>query len=170
VRLLTQLRCFGYGFNPVSFYYCFDASDHDVETIVAEVNNTPWGERHVYVLDRDLGRERAHIKRYAPLKEFHVSPFLPMDLEYDWRFSVPGQNLSVHMNCTRGTGKLFDATLALERRPIDGWSLASTAARFPLMSFRIISGIYWQALKLWLKGVPVHDHPDKAQTTSYHGT
>lgn len=168
VRILTNLSYFGYCFNPVSFYYCFDANDRNVETIVAEVNNTPWGERHVYVLNRNLSDARSDIKRFALSKEFHVSPFLPMELDYDWRFSTPERNISVHMNCMTQSGKIFDATLALERRRITGWSLASTAARYPLMSLKIVAGIYWQALKLWLKGTPFYDHPNQTPRTTYN--
>ena len=102
IRLLTHLAYFGYCFNPVSFYYCFDAAGERVETIVAEVDNTPWGERHVYVLDpaRDEGRDGRH--RYRFPKAFHVSPFLPMEIDYDWRLVDPGRFLAVHMDCNAG--------------------------------------------------------------------
>jgi len=167
IRLLTQLRTFGYCFNPVSFYYCFDADDRSVDTIVAEVSNTPWGERHIYVLESDRFTTRSNVKRFALRKEFHVSPFLPMEIDYDWRFGVPGENISVHMSCAMRSAPVFDATLALERRPITGRSLAVTAARHPAMSLKIIGAIYWQALRLWSKRTPVYDHPDTIPTKPY---
>jgi len=158
IRLLTHLRYFGYCFNPVSFYYCFDESGVKVETIVAEVNNTPWGERHCYVLDNPQSVAHAQYLRYRTQKAMHVSPFMPMALEYQWGFSVPGDRLAVHMSLHK-EWKLFDVTMALERRPIEGRSLAATLARFPFMTGKVIASIHWQALKLWLKGVPVHAHP-----------
>ena len=161
IRLLTHLRYFGYVFNPASFYYCFDTDDDRLETIVAEVNNTPWGERHCYVLPQERNHGKGGHHRYFPSKEFHVSPFMEMDIDYDWRFNTPGKRLTVHMENARQGEKIFDATLSLERREIRGCSLAVVLTTFPLMTLRIIVAIHWQALKLWLKGVPVHDHPDK---------
>jgi DUF1365 family protein len=162
VRLLTNLSYFGYCFNPVSFYYCFDALDECVETIVAEVNNTPWGERHAYVLSESMNSGAAGHKQYRPAKQMHVSPFMVMDVDYDWRFSSPGNQLSVHMQNSRQGQKIFDATLVLKRSEISSWSLARVLITHPLMTVKIITAIHWQALRLWLKGVPVHDHPDKA--------
>jgi DUF1365 family protein len=161
IRLLTHLRYFGFVFNPVSFYYCFDEEDRRVETIVAEVNNTPWGEQHCYVLPAAEDRGRGGHHRYAATKAMHVSPFMPMDIEYDWRVSDPDDRLTVHIENHRDGAKLFDATLDLERRAISGRSLAGVLARFPLMTLRVLVAIHWQALKLWLKKVPIHDHPDK---------
>jgi DUF1365 family protein len=160
IRLLTHLRYFGYCFNPVSFYYCYDAADRVVEAIVAEVNNTPWGERHCYVLDA-AGASAAGPGRpqWRNLKQLHVSPFMPMDLEYEWRLPAPGAALAVHMSCLRGGATVFDATLALRRRPLSGRALAATLLRFPWMTARVVTAIHWQALRLWLKRVPVHDHP-----------
>ena len=161
IRLLTNLSYFGYCFNPVSFYYCFDRSDERVETIVAEVNNTPWGERHCYVLGEAMNRGKGAHKRYAPVKEMHVSPFMQMDIAYDWRFSTPGQTLNVHMENARHNEKIFDATLELERREIGAASLARVLITYPLMTLKVILAIHWQALRLWLKKVPVYDHPAK---------
>ena len=165
IRLLTNLSYFGYCFNPVSFYYCFDKDDENVETIVAEVNNTPWGERHCYVLDEAMNQGRAAHKRYSPAKEMHVSPFMPMDIDYDWRFSDPAKRLTVHMENARKNEKFFDATLDFERKEINGGSLAYVLFAYPLMTLRIIFAIHWQALRLWLKRVPVYDHPAKSVMT-----
>jgi DUF1365 family protein len=162
VRLLTNLRYFGYVFNPVSFYYCFDENDTRVETIVAEVTNTPWGERHCYVLPQALNEGRGDTGRFRPRKVMHVSPFMPMDVDYDWRFGTPGGRLSVHMENARAGRKIFDATLVLQREEIRAGVLARALAGYPLITLKIIAAIHWQALKLWLKGAPVHDHPAKA--------
>ena len=161
IRLLTNLSYFGYCFNPVSFYYCFDATDERLETIVAEVNNTPWGERHCYVLNEEVKLGKSDHKRYLPVKRMHVSPFMAMDVEYDWRFSRPAERLSIHMENTENGNKIFDATLDLERTEIGAGSLARVLAIYPLMTFKVIVAIHWQALRLWLKRVPVHDHPGK---------
>ena len=158
IRLLTHLRYFGYCFNPVSFYYCYDAAGERVETIVAEVNNTPWGEQHCYVLS--AGKNPL---RHRTEKAMHVSPFMPMDLEYDWRFTAPGSRLAVHMALEREARKVFDATLRLERKPLSRFALAGVLARFPFMTLQVIFAIHWQALRLWLKRVPVHTHPAKAR-------
>jgi DUF1365 family protein len=149
IALLTHLRYFGYCFNPVSFYYCFDRTER-VETVVAEVNNTPWGERHCYVLSGPSLRFRTG-------KAMHVSPFMPMDVRYEWRFTEPGEHLVVGMALERCGNKIFDATLALQRKPISNHVLV----RYPLMTVQVIAAIHWQALRLWLKGVPLHDHPAK---------
>lgn len=161
VRLLTNLSYFGYCFNPVSFYYCFDVADKEVETIVAEVNNTPWGERHCYVLSEAMNQGAGTHKRYSPAKEMHVSPFMPMDVNYDWRFSEPAQTLTVHMENAREGQKIFDATLKFERSEIETVSLARVLLVYPLMTLKVIAAIHWQALRLWLKRVPVYDHPSQ---------
>lgn len=161
IRLLTHLSYFGYVFNPVSFYYCFDVDDTRVETIVAEVNNTPWGERHCYVLPQRLNAAGPGRGRHFPDKAMHVSPFMPMDVAYDWRFSEPDERLTVHMENAREGRKIFDATLTLEREEITSAALARALAGYPLMTLKVIAAIHWQALRLWIKGAPVHDHPDK---------
>jgi DUF1365 family protein len=157
IRLLTHLRYFGYAFNPVSFYYCFDAAGAVAETIVAEVSNTPWGERHCYVLD--AGGEPA--RRFTTNKALHVSPFMPMDVSYDWAFSPPTRRVGVAMSCTHGGERVFAATLDLRRREITGRRLACMLATYPLMTLKVITGIYWQALLLKLRGCRTHVHPNK---------
>jgi len=167
IRMLTHLRTFGLVFNPVTFYYCFDAGGTQVRTILAEITNTPWNERYSYVLhDPGEAESPARLHRYQLAKRFHVSPFMPMDMRYDWRFSSPSDRLGVHMRNLRGEDKIFDATLDLRRREIDGTGLAGTLVSFPLMTVQVVTGIYWQALRLWLKHAPVHVHPGKAAPTA----
>jgi DUF1365 family protein len=170
IRLLTHLRYFGYCFNPVSFYYCFDEADDRLECIVAEVNNTPWGERHCYVLPESMNAGGGTNKRFLIDKEMHVSPFMEMDIDYDWRFSTPGDALSVHMINERDDARIFDATLALQRTAISHGSLARILLAYPFMTLRVIIAIHWQALRLWLKGVPFRVHPDKEASAAARQT
>jgi DUF1365 family protein len=160
VRLLTQLRTFGHCFNPVSFYYCYDADGRRVEAIVAEITNTPWNERHAYVLCPPGHLERDSTLRVRLAKEFHVSPFMPMDIGYDWRFTPPGKTLAVHMENRRAGQRLFSATLVLKREEISGMSLARALARQPFASLVVLGRIYWQAFRLFAKGAPFHAHPN----------
>jgi uncharacterized protein len=162
VRLLTTLRSFGHAFNPVSFYYCFDAAGERVEAVVAHVTNTPWGESHAYVLER--GRDGAVAMRDAIDKAFHVSPFIAMDATYDWRVGEPGERLAVHIGERDRDGTaIFDAALALERQPLTGAALTRMLLRFPATSLRVVALIYWNALRLKLAGAPYHRHPERAR-------
>jgi DUF1365 family protein len=156
IRLLTHLRYWGYIQNPVSFYYCFDTAGSGLEFVVAEITNTPWGERHAYVV-RANPLSDAHAARFD--KAFHVSPFMPLDQRYEWRFGTPGDRLTVHMMNHRDGERVFDATLALRRAPITGPVLARCLARHPWMTASVVGGIYWQALRLRLRGAPFHPHP-----------
>lgn len=163
IRVLTHLRYFGYVQNPVTFYYCYCArgSSDQVETVLAEITNTPWGERHTYAVrseDVESG-VCGHSHRFA--KTFHVSPFMAMDQQYEWRFSEPGSKLRVHMRNLASGGATFDATLALRREEISARSLAAALARYPWMSARVVAGIYWQAFRLWRKRAPYHPHPER---------
>ena len=163
IRMLTQIRYFGFCFNPVSFYYCFDQQGEHLEFIVAEVTNTPWNERKAYVVECEPG---ADVHRVAFKKDFHISPFLPMDLEHSWSFSAPkpedvNSHLSVYMqdwDATRST-LIFDGTLLLSPRPFTRMNLIKSLASFPLLTFKSFIAIYYQALCLKLKGIPFHSHP-----------
>jgi DUF1365 family protein len=147
----------------LSVFYCFDAAGSQIEAVVAEVTNTPWGERYCYVLEADSARRSPGALQARTMKEFHVSPFMGMELAYDWSLGVPGERLRlVIANRERDGGLLFDAALALERREISGWSLARALLRYPLLTFQVVAAIYWQALRLWIKKVPFCSHPRKS--------
>lgn len=161
IRMLTHLRYFGIGFNPVTFYYCFNAADTQVETIVAEITNTPWNERHAYVLTDPLQGAGPQVLRYQFAKEFHVSPFMPMEMNYDWRFGMPGERLAVNMQNYQQGERVFDATLNLSRQEIGAAALARALVAFPCMTATVIAGIYTQALKLWIKRIPFVAHPSR---------
>jgi DUF1365 family protein len=160
IRLLTQLRSFGHCFNPVSFYYCFDPASERLDAVVAEVTNTPWGERHAYVVERSDDGPR--VLRGDSEKLLHVSPFMGMDHRYEWRVADPGETLSVHIASQRDGAVAFDATLSMRRRPFSRRSLAGMTARYPVANARVLALIYAHALGLKLKGVRVHPHPSEA--------
>jgi DUF1365 family protein len=169
VRVLCNLSSFGHCFNPVSFYYCMDEATESVNAVVAEVTNTPWGERHAYVLPRgseDCSSPQAASSALAgsSTKALHVSPFMGMDQRYEWRVSVPGETLSVHIESFHNGDLAFDATLSLRRGELTKTALARMSARYPASSLRMLALIYAQALRLKLKGVPVHPHPKQSLT------
>jgi hypothetical protein len=179
VRALMHLRYLNIVFNPVVFYYCYDAAEQLV-AIVAEITNTPWDERHAYVLP--IGEPLSVNAKYSLKgkdkhqfefqKRFHVSPFNPMNMDYRWVFSLPNEKLFVHMDnviqspdsqtATDSDSKHFDATLVMNRYDFDK-NLAKTLIQYPFMTVKVVLGIYWQALRLKLKGIPFHDHPNESK-------
>jgi DUF1365 family protein len=164
IRLLTHFQYFGHCFNPVSFYYCYDATGETVDAIVAHITNTPWKERHAYILDtRANASESGRHWRFTFPKSFHVSPFMPMGVDYDWRFNVPGDSLNVHMVDYVGGERHFDATLRLQRRELSTSALTWALLRYPLMTVKVVAGIHWQALRLWTKRAPFYVNPSKRE-------
>lgn len=179
VSLVTHLRYFGFIFNPVSFYYCFD-EDGKVLAILSEITNTPWGERHSYILpctNTDLNSDCAvkqtvetkrvgdHKYQFEFEKAFHVSPFNPMNMQYRWVFSELAQSVVVHMDSlVRGSEqghavtKHFDATVRMQRVPIE--QAGRLFVSMPAMTLQVVMGIYWQAFRLFVKRTPFYDHPE----------
>jgi hypothetical protein len=169
IRLLTHLRYAGHCFNPVSFYYCFDAAGERVRAVVAHVTNTPWGDQHSYVLALDephdgAGAEAApasRVMRGEFAKALHVSPLMGMEHTYDWRLTEPGETLSVQIDSTHAgsSERLFDATLALRRRELSRLELRRALARYPLLTLRLTARIYAHALRLRMRGASWHARP-----------
>lgn len=156
VFLLTHARVLGYAFNPVSYYYVF-GRDGRLDLAVAEINNT-FGETYGYVLQRRGGEKGISTPRFP--KVFHISPFLPMELEYEFHLAVPGESLAVHVDDFENGEKVFDATFTARREPLTTASLARALVRHPLMPVLVIAWIHWQALRLWMKQVPVYTRPE----------
>lgn len=164
VLLLTHLGQFGYRFNPVSFYFCYATIDpNDLHAIVLEVNNTPWGEQHSYVLDC---RNQGTTLEFRLPKRFHVSPFLPMDMDYHFKFVLSGDDIEVIKENYQNSNLVFSATLRLRASELTRTSLAHALVEFPLMTLKIVLSIYWQALRLFLKGARYYPHHAQSNSSA----
>jgi DUF1365 family protein len=164
IGLLTQLRCFGHCFNPVSFYWCFAPGGERVDAVIAHVTNTPWGESHSYVLPVADSAGSTRVISGGFEKELHVSPLMGMDHTYELRISEPGERLSVHIESSAtggqdGRGPTFDATLSLARRELSAGELRRLLRRHPLPTVAVVARIYGDAARLRLKGATYHPHP-----------
>ncbi|MEJ2445825.1 MAG: DUF1365 domain-containing protein [Exilibacterium sp.] len=162
VRMLTNLRHFGFIMNPLTVYYCFDRNEK-IQAMLLEITNTPWGERHQYVFNCDPG---ARLQRINFTKVFHVSPYMPMNMIYQWRSNTPESTLVIHMVSQLIEGehqdRVFDATLSLRRSEIGATQLNGILLRYPFITLKVFVGIYWQALKLLVKKTPFYRHPETA--------
>ncbi|MFO0941085.1 MAG: DUF1365 domain-containing protein [Pirellulales bacterium] len=173
IRLLTQLRYFGYYFSPLNLFYVYSPDDDCVESVVAEVNNTPWGERHLYLLwqgNRLVVPASDNRLSFEHPKQMHVSPFMNMDMNYRWRLSDPRERLFVCLENYRNCSRLFAASMNFSRRELNATNLRWMTIRYPFMTFQIIAAIHFQALKLWLKKCPVYLHPNKRHSTAVQTT
>lgn len=159
VFILTQLSYFGFCFNPVSFYYCYGKKDQ-LLYLVSQITNTPWGEKHTDCFDFERLQGDFHFP-----KNFHVSPFMPMEINYHWKFNSPGEKIQILMkNQNQGEkASFFMASMDLRFKELTIRNVLKSLALYPLMSFKTVGGIYWQALLLYLKRVPFYTHPKKRE-------
>ena len=170
VRLLTLLRSYGYYFSPLNLYFCFDRDGGSVTATVAEVTNTPWLQKHWYVLWAGNRFGRTDLLRFRHRKDFHVSPFMDLDAEYEWRLTVPGPRLAVFLANRREGRRFFEVTMVLRRVELSRRTMARMLLRHPWMTARVSQAIYWQALRLWLKKCPFYPHPGHGNTQEMRRT
>ncbi len=156
IRLLTHFRYFGYVFNPLSMYFCYDISGKHVTHVVAEVMNTPWKEQHCYVLKNN---QRENVISAKHQKEFHVSPFMSMDMKYHWNIHSPAEQMNLSIENWAQEEKVFDASIYLQKIEINSRTLRNVLFNFPLMTLKVTAMIHFEAIKLWMKGIRYVPHP-----------
>ena len=154
ILLLANHRTWGWCFNPIALYYCYEPGGETLEAVVADVTNTPWGESHSYVLDA-----RGDARHFEQSKQMHVSPFLPMDLSYRFHIAPPGARLGLSISVVRAEEVVFRAALSLDRRDMTRLELSRALVRHPFLTHRVSLGIYLRALRLWASRVPFFAHP-----------
>ncbi len=150
ITMLVQVRCFGIYFSPANFYFCYNHND-DCQQMLVEVSNTPWHERHYYLVDI----KQKHICE----KEFQVSPFMDLNMRYHWRVKPPETDktllIDIENHKTHGDmNKVFAAGLAMQAKPLTAKNIFKTWCSLPVMTMKIIASIYWQAVKLFVKRIP----------------
>jgi DUF1365 family protein len=162
VRLLANPRYLGVGFNPVSFFFVYGQGGEGVEAVIAEVTNTPWGDRAAYVLDgRRRGRDGVIEAGFD--KQMHVSPFQPMQQRYEISVAEPDRDLRVSIRSVEAGNTVFVASMALRRRELTPRQMTRLLAAYPPMTLAVLARIYANALRLKLKGAPVHPRPEPAE-------
>lgn len=163
MRLLTMPRLLGYAFNPLSVWFCH-APDGDLRAIIYEVNNT-FGQRHSYLAEVAPEQRQARTVQQRCDKQLYVSPFLGMDLHYRFRIDPPREQLSlgisVHDNADGAP--VLNARHDARRVPLTDRGLLSLLVAYPLLTLKVIVGIHWEALRLWIKGARLHDRGQPPQ-------
>jgi len=169
IRLLTHLRYLGYAFNPISFYYCYDRAGR-LAAVLNEVNST-FGDQRAYWIDARVAHRTPAGLRHRTPKAMHVSPFMPMEMDYEFVLTEPGDALVAHMNTylhgPEGARPYFDATLTLQRQPWSARTVRRALIRQPFMTAKVIGAIHWEAARLWFKGLPHYEVPAREPVASH---
>jgi DUF1365 family protein len=158
--LLANLSYWGVCFNPVVFIACYEGDE--LRYLVSEVHNTPWNQRFTYVHDASSAHAKPDAKGFHVAnfdKEFHVSPFMPMDLQYRWKYKIDDTRFFINMVLSQDNESIFNVTMQLDGKPLSRTRANLLPFRFPLICIKVIAAIYWQALCLWFKRVPFFSHP-----------